>query len=97
MLLDGEIDIVTFTSSSTVANLISMLGDDWQVIKRTRTACIGPITAATAREAGLEVDITAQEQTIAGLVAAIEEAYSQGNSEKAAHDVSRRGSGDTGG
>jgi uroporphyrinogen III methyltransferase / synthase len=76
MLLDGEIDIITFASSSTVTNLIQALGDDWQVARNAKIACIGPVTAATARDAGLEVDIIASEQTIPGLVDAIEEAYS---------------------
>jgi len=78
MLLDGEIDIITFASSSTVTNLISMLGDDWQVLQKAKTACIGPVTAATAKTAGLAVDIVAKEQTIPGLVTAIEEACFNG-------------------
>jgi uroporphyrinogen-III synthase len=36
--------------------------------------CIGPITAATAREAGLTVDVVAEEHTIDGLVQALVEA-----------------------
>jgi len=78
MLLDGTIDIVTFASSSTVTNLIKLLGDDWQVAKKAKIACIGPVTAVTARDAGLTVDIVANEQTIPGLVSAIEEACSNG-------------------
>jgi uroporphyrinogen III methyltransferase/synthase len=72
MLLDGEIDIVTFSSSSTVMNLRRLLGDDWEAVKRTTIACIGPVTAETAREAGLGVDIVAEEQTIPGMVRGIE-------------------------
>lgn len=78
MLMDGEIDIVTFTSSSTVTNLIKVLGDDRSMLRKTKIACIGPVTAVTAEQAGLKVDIVAQEATIPGLVAAIEEAYSNG-------------------
>ncbi|MCP4608631.1 MAG: HemD protein, partial [Planctomycetes bacterium] len=78
MLLDGEIDIITFASSSTVTNLIQSLGDDWQVARNAKIACIGPVTAATAEAAGLTVDVMANEQTIPGLVIAIEEAYSNG-------------------
>lgn len=78
MLLDGTIDIITFASSSTVTNLVKLLGDDWSVTKKAKIACIGPVTAATAKDAGLQVDIVAKEQTIPGLVAAIEEVYTNG-------------------
>ena len=74
MLLDGQVDIITFTSSSTVTNLVAALGDDWQAAKKARIACIGPVTAATAEKAGLKVDIVAGESTIPGLMEAIEEA-----------------------
>jgi len=71
MLLDGEIDVITFTSSSTVRHLVSLLGAEWEAINRTKVACIGPVTAATAAELGVRVDITASEHTIPGLVEAI--------------------------
>jgi uroporphyrinogen III methyltransferase/synthase len=140
MLRRGEIDIVTFTSSSTVQNLVELLvdsseensrtksamkagttshdmvtivglegvkqiradhiifaneGDDvppefdafleksyreWKrkkksVIKKLLTrpliACIGPITAETARDLGLRVDVEAAEHTVEGLVTAV--------------------------
>ena len=75
MLLKNEIDIVTFTSSSTVANLITLLDGQHEVINRAKVASIGPQTAATAIEAGLRVDITARESTIPGLVQAVEEYF----------------------
>jgi uroporphyrinogen III methyltransferase/synthase len=61
-------DIATFTSSSTVARFIELLG---VASVPPTVACIGPITAATAREHGLTVDIEAPEHTIEGLVAAL--------------------------
>lgn len=70
-LRDGAVDVVTFTSSSTVRNLVQMLGSDAEVLRTMRVACIGPITAATAREAGLEPSIVADTYTIAGLIDAI--------------------------
>lgn len=76
MLLDGQIDVITFTSSSTVNNLMDVLGPDWRAAQKARIACIGPVTAATAEKVGLKVDILASESTIPGLVSAIEEAYS---------------------
>jgi uroporphyrinogen-III synthase len=67
----GEIDIITFTSSSTVTNLIDMLDGDATRLGTARIACIGPITEATAREHGLEVAITASEYSIPGLIDAL--------------------------
>ncbi|MEO8457506.1 MAG: uroporphyrinogen-III C-methyltransferase [Chloroflexota bacterium] len=71
-LREGRIDIVTFTSSSTVRNLVAMLGDT-SALERAMIACIGPITAQTARELGLRVDVMAAEYTVEGLVAALKE------------------------
>jgi uroporphyrinogen III methyltransferase / synthase len=69
----GEIEIATFASSSTVRHLLELLGGDLAPLARTTIACIGPTTAGTARELGLHVDVVAQEYTIAGLVAALEQ------------------------
>jgi uroporphyrinogen III methyltransferase/synthase len=71
MLLAGEIDITTFTSSSTVEHLVSLLGSKWEAVNRTRVACIGPVTAATAARLGVRVDVVAKEHTISGLVQAL--------------------------
>lgn len=71
MLIDGEIDVTTFTSSSTVNNLASFLNDGIQHVNDTIIACIGPVTAAAATDLGLRVDIVAEEHTIPGLVQAI--------------------------
>jgi uroporphyrinogen-III synthase len=43
---------------------------------RAAMACIGPITAQTAREVGLPVDVVAKEYTTGGLVAALAEYFS---------------------
>ncbi|MFC1925347.1 uroporphyrinogen-III C-methyltransferase [Chloroflexota bacterium] len=75
MLNAGEIDIVTFASSSTVTNLVKMMGEEWKAINKATVACIGPQTAATAEKAGIRVDIMASEHTIPGLVEAIEECF----------------------
>ncbi len=74
MLERREIDIIAFTSSSTVTNLVDAVGKDRLLSSRAKIACIGPITAAAAERTGLKVDIVAKKQTIPGLVAAIEEA-----------------------
>jgi uroporphyrinogen III methyltransferase/synthase len=75
MLKAGEIDVVTFTSSSTVTNLIAALGKECPVINEAVIACIGPRTAATATKSGLRVDIIAREHTITGLVEAIKQYF----------------------
>ena len=65
--LDGA-DAVTFTSSSTVTGFVEVAG-----AKRVPAvvACIGRVTAQTAREAGLRVDVVAPVHTVDGLVAAL--------------------------
>ncbi len=75
MLLSGEIDVITFTSSSTVSNLVAVFKDKRQAINRAKVACIGPKTADTAASAGLKIDIVASEHTIPGLVEAIEQHF----------------------
>ena len=72
MLLSGEIDVITFTSASTVNGLLAILGQKWEVIKQARLACIGPNTAAALADRALKADIVAREHTIHGLVAAVE-------------------------
>ena len=71
----GEIDIATFTSSSTVRNLVRMLNGDVECLKKAIVACIGPVTARTAEELGLRVDVLAEEHTIPGLVRAVRECF----------------------
>jgi uroporphyrinogen-III synthase len=65
-------DIITFTSSSTVENWIASFGID---TIPEHVACIGPITADTARRAGLRVDVIADVHTIDGLIEAIVEKF----------------------
>ena len=74
---DG-VDVVTFTSSSTVRNLIEMLNGDREALDSSFIACIGPVTAATARELGLRVDLEASEHTVEGLVDALTSHFSTG-------------------
>jgi uroporphyrinogen-III synthase len=68
----GEVDVVTFASSSAVRNLLKMLGGDRGVLEKPLIACIGPVTAATARRLGLRVDVEAPEHTIEGLLEALQ-------------------------
>jgi uroporphyrinogen-III synthase len=68
-------DVVTFTSSSTVRNFITLLGGRGRPPHTTldgiRFASIGPVTSATLREFGLPVHVEASEYTIPGLTRAI--------------------------
>ena len=76
-LHNGEIDIVTFTSSSTVRNLAHLLDNDFGCLSGTTIACIGPVTAATAKEIlGYPSHIVAQKHTVPGLVEALKEQIS---------------------
>lgn len=72
-LIERGVDILTFTSSSTVRNFVQQLGPEVarMVAAGALVAAIGPVTAQTAREFGLRVDIEANEHTIPGLVEAI--------------------------
>jgi uroporphyrinogen III methyltransferase / synthase len=64
-----DADYVTFTSSSTVRNLVRAVGD--RLPAEARVVSIGPVTSAAAREAGLEVDVEAERHDIGGLVEAL--------------------------
>lgn len=76
-----EIDVITFTSSSTARGFISAVNQKSEIINhKSQIACIGPITAHTARDLGLRVDIVAEEYTIAGLVATLVNFYQRGAS-----------------
>ncbi|MBM4053833.1 MAG: uroporphyrinogen-III C-methyltransferase [Planctomycetes bacterium] len=70
---DGEVSIVTFTSSSTVRNFVELIGKEniASLNGHVRFASIGPITTKTAEELGVDISIKAEEYTIPGLVNAI--------------------------
>lgn len=68
------VDVITFTSSSTVRNFMALARHD---IGNAVIACIGPITASTVRELGSPVDVTATEYTMEGLVTALVDHFAQ--------------------
>jgi len=76
-LKENSIDLITFTSSSTVKNFKSLLPPDKfnQLIDGATIASIGPITTDTASELGFKVHITAESYTIPGLCEAILKYY----------------------
>jgi len=74
MLRRGELHALTFTSSSTVTNFAKLFGTDWlnAAVRRPIVACIGPITADTARQHGLPVDVVPDDSfTVPALVSAL--------------------------
>jgi uroporphyrinogen III methyltransferase/synthase len=72
LMRTGALDVVTFTSSSTVENFVAALGDDAvQLTRDLVVASIGPLTSATARRLGLTVTVEAQDYTLEGLLAAL--------------------------
>ena len=76
-LAAGTVDVVTFTSSSTVKNFVTALGAA-RLPETVKIACIGPSTAKTAIELlGRAPDMLAEEPTMAGLLAALEGFYSR--------------------
>lgn len=74
-LSDAEIDLVTFTSSSTVTNFFSLLGKDPELFSKTGFACIGPVTAATLLGYGFTPAVTADIHTTRGLKEKILDVY----------------------
>ncbi|MBI2872213.1 MAG: uroporphyrinogen-III C-methyltransferase [Chloroflexi bacterium] len=78
LLAGGKIDVATFTSSSTVRNLLDLLAGDASPLQGVTVACIGPVTARTARKLGLRVDVEAKVHTIQGLVEALAEHFESG-------------------
>jgi uroporphyrinogen-III synthase len=90
--LEKGVDVITFTSPSSVRNLVEILrnnsnADDTDLGRFGRIffgpliACIGPSTAEEAAEQGLTVDIVPEEYTIDGLIAAVA-AYFEDNTER---------------
>ena len=77
LLKAGKIDLVTFTSSSTVRNFVVLFPEDdvSALLSKGRVGCIGPLTADTAREFGLAVAVQPQTYTIPTFAEAIVEYF----------------------
>jgi uroporphyrinogen III methyltransferase/synthase len=73
LLADGNIDIITFTSSSTVNHFAELLKrEDLKILlKGVAIACIGPVTARTATGWGMRVQVQPKQYTIPSLTQAI--------------------------
>jgi len=81
LLASGTLDAATFTSASTVRNLVSLLDGDPQSLRGLLVVSIGPATSRTAQALGLKVDIEARERTIPGLVQSLVEHYTEASVE----------------
>ncbi|MFZ8832440.1 MAG: uroporphyrinogen-III C-methyltransferase [Thermodesulfobacteriaceae bacterium] len=75
LILRQGVDVITFTSSSTVENFFKLLEGTEVKLSKVLFAVIGPITANTLRQYGFEPEIIAKENTIQGLVSAILEYF----------------------
>ncbi len=77
LLAEEKIDVITFTSSSTVNHFADLLKkeDLEKLVKGIAIACIGPVTARTAKEWGLKVRIQPKQYTIPALTRAIAEYF----------------------
>ena len=83
-LHNGRIDMVTFTSSSTVTNFLEMFGShpSAALLDQVHIAVIGPSTAATAEAKGLTVNIVAKQASVESLAEEIVEFYTPKEKEK---------------
>jgi uroporphyrinogen III methyltransferase/synthase len=75
MLLEGRIDVVTFTSPSAVRNFVQVVGPDQAIdlLKQTVVATIGPVTTDAAKQLGIPVAVQPSTYTIPAMVEAIAE------------------------
>jgi uroporphyrinogen III methyltransferase/synthase len=67
-----ETDVWTFTSASTVLGFIANVPGAGDLAQERTVACIGPVTAETARDAGIPPDVVAERYTVDGLIEALE-------------------------
>ena len=79
MLLDRQIDAVTFTSASTVRNFASILGLDQaaDLLRTTVVACIGPVTAEAAQQLDIATTVMPSRYTVPDLVDALVEHFAK--------------------
>ncbi|MFN8058778.1 MAG: uroporphyrinogen-III C-methyltransferase [Vicinamibacterales bacterium] len=77
MLLDRNVDVVTFTSPTAVSNFVDALGEEpaADLLRNVQVASIGPVTAEAALQHGIRTTIVPAEYTTSGLVDAIVRHY----------------------
>jgi uroporphyrinogen III methyltransferase/synthase len=79
MLLDRQIDAVTFASASAVGNFVAMLGREQaaDLLRTTVVASIGPVTAEAAQQLGIATNVMPERYTIPDLVDALVEHFGE--------------------
>jgi uroporphyrinogen-III synthase len=77
MLLDRQIDVVTFASASAVRTFVNILGAEpaADLLRTTVVAAVGPVTAAAAAKSGIHTTIVPAHYTIPALASAIVEYF----------------------
>ena len=81
LLREKSVDLITFTSSSTVSNFVELFekGEAQRLLENTDVACIGPITAKTANDLGINSAFIPEEYTIPAIVGAAAKYFQQKN------------------
>ena len=79
MLLDHQIDAVTFASASAVKNFVTMIGQEQaaDLLHSTAVASIGPVTAEAAQQLGIDTTVMPARYTIPDLVDALVEHFAE--------------------
>jgi len=75
---DAKLDLMVFTSSSTIKNWIEIFGRELGTLRMAQStvAVLGPVTAATAELFGKKAEIVPNRNTVAALIEAIQQYYS---------------------
>jgi uroporphyrinogen III methyltransferase/synthase len=92
ILAQGRVDVISFTSSSTVDHFVDLLKDQdlKRLLRGVAIACIGPVTSRSARDRGMTVHIQPREYTIPGLTQAIVEYVQDKDLQELSAGTSRR-------
>jgi uroporphyrinogen III methyltransferase/synthase len=80
LLLEGQVDAVTFTSATAVRRFATLFGDVEQaadLLNTTLVVAIGPVTAAAVKELGVQAPVVADTYTVDGLVQVLVEKLQQ--------------------
>jgi len=79
LLAEKKITAVTFTSSSSVRNFMELIGhkENPSLMENVIIACIGPVTARTAEEYGILVDIVPKEYTAPAFIEALADFFTK--------------------
>ncbi len=75
LINEGKVDVIAFTSPSTVIHFMEIMGKEFSLPPQIKIACIGPVTAAAVKKAGLRIDIMQERYTIPALVETLAEHF----------------------